>query len=152
MKTVHAEVIADNVEALKVALAHPDVQIDATNSGDFTALMLAVWYGNTKCAELLIEQHANVNHETRNGDTALIYAIMRDRRDLVRMLIKAGANLDQKYKGSETMQEYARARGRDEIVEILRDADKESVAALSRQSLQAPQRDIAAKKAGHQGI
>lgn len=41
---------------------------------------------------LLIEAGADVNMQTKKGETALHYAVWLGREDLVRVLLRAGAN------------------------------------------------------------
>lgn len=64
----------------------------------------AAYNGNTRAAKLLLEHHANVNHQ--NGIhkwTALIYAASQGRSDAAKLLIDNGANVSAKalFQGNE---------------------------------------------------
>ena len=60
--------------------------VDNNNS---TALMLAAWYGHSRCLDHLIQEGASVNSENNYGQTALLLAAYNGREKSIEMLIAA---------------------------------------------------------------
>jgi uncharacterized protein len=80
--------------ALKVAAtlaAHPALQVDATNTADETALMMACLHGHSSIAQQLLARGASVN---RPGWTPLHYAASGPEPQLVARLLERGAAID----------------------------------------------------------
>jgi len=72
-------------------LKQPDIQVDATNSADETALMLAANANDLVSANLLIEAGASVN---RPNWTPLHYAASKGHTAMMRLLIDNDAYID----------------------------------------------------------
>jgi len=67
--------------------------INLSTSAGLTALLVASIYGHVAIAKLLLDCHANPNHETEYG-TPLLYAATQGHSGIVSLLIKAGASVD----------------------------------------------------------
>ena len=72
-------------------LKHPGIQIDASNTADETALMLAANANDLPSANLLIEAGASVN---RPNWTPLHYAASKGHTEMMRLLIDNDAYID----------------------------------------------------------
>lgn len=57
-----------------------------------TALMLAAMGGKREMAELLLDNGADVNAMSRDGNTALMFAVLFGHRDVVQLLVEHGAD------------------------------------------------------------
>jgi uncharacterized protein len=78
---------------------------------------------DTEIARMLIDAHADINHQDKYRLTALIYASENGRTEIVRMLIDAGADVNyQEYTWKQTALINASWNGRTEIVRMLIDA------------------------------
>lgn len=60
----------------------------------YTPLLYAVQGGHPEIVRLLIEEGADVQHQTRDGETALSLALARSDLEVTRLLTAAGARLD----------------------------------------------------------
>lgn len=86
----------DVVRALLAAKADPDMTTSSLN-GARTPLMVALSYGNTEMASVLLDGGAKVGVSSSYGATPLRYAIWHDtpeQRALIRRLLAAGADVD----------------------------------------------------------
>ncbi|MGB3277006.1 MAG: ankyrin repeat domain-containing protein [Castellaniella sp.] len=100
-------------DALRVA---PDVQIDAPNARDETALMYLCILGQTDRARTLIAAGAQVN---RLGWTPLHYAASKAQMETARMLIERGAIINAPGPDGTTPLMMAALSGKPEIVRLL---------------------------------
>lgn len=100
-------------DALRAA---PDVQIDAPNARDETALMYLCILGQTDRARTLIAAGAQVN---RLGWTPLHYAASKAQMETARMLIERGAIINAPGPDGTTPLMMAALSGKPEIVRLL---------------------------------
>ena len=77
---------ADKGDLVKVQRLLPQVDINATNSGGWTALHWASYNGQQAVAALLIEKGANIHAKTNNGMTALMDATSEGHTELAKYL------------------------------------------------------------------
>ena len=85
----------------------------------YTALMDAVWRGNTETAELLIEKGAALNTVNKEGQTMLVLAVGAGRTELCRMLAEHGENPDVRDSMGMSAYEYAKLFQKKDIAELL---------------------------------
>jgi uncharacterized protein len=150
-----ALVLAMKEEAPKVAavlLAHPKLQIDATNQAGETALMMAALRGSeewvlrlirsgaqvnrvgwtplhyaasgaeTKLVALLLDKGADIEAPSPNGTTALMMAARYGAQDSALLLLTRGAKARTKNMAGLDAVEFARGAGRDKLVKQLEQA------------------------------
>ena len=87
------EAIRDkNLIRMKQALA-AGASINEPIIASFTALKLAVTYGDSEVIKLLVESGAQIDLQDFSGNTALHSAITQDKPDVIKTLIELGANL-----------------------------------------------------------
>ncbi len=68
----------------------------------FSPLINACLYGQTKIAELLLENGASANEHMDNGMSALMFASQNGHGDIVKMLLKHGAEVNQTNSHNQT--------------------------------------------------
>ena len=66
---------------------------------DWTFLMKSCLKGNVKCAELLINEGADVNASNKYGHTALTAATVAGETKLMKLLLKLGAHVNTRQPG-----------------------------------------------------
>lgn len=82
-----------NEELIKIILQkgyNPDVQY-----GGNTCLMASCYFGSIKCAELLLNNGANINQKNEKGETPLMFAIYGKKLEMIEMLLRYGAKVDE---------------------------------------------------------
>ena len=100
------------------SIDYPDVAGGSSNVG-FTALMWAIFNKHNEMAKLLIEaENAQLNLQTKDGETALILASQGGNKEVVQFLIDAGADLSITNK-DKTASQWAAEEGHEEIVQLL---------------------------------
>ena len=85
-----------------VAGMDPNIKADVDRLENVNALMVASRAGREEVARSLREAGADVNAETRQGDTALIFAAAAGRPDVLRHLLRAGADVNHANRRGET--------------------------------------------------
>ena len=75
----------------------------------YTALISAMWAPSTEPTRILLKAGADVNHQTKFGDTALMLAVRNAQFDIVSLLLDAGAKVDLKNAKGETAIELAKS-------------------------------------------
>jgi replicative DNA helicase len=97
--------------------------VNVSGRYNYTPLMLAVLYGDTRMAGLLIDNQANVNAQRHNSnETPLMLALHGDNEAIVKLLLAAQADINAKDNDSRTpLMEAARGHYAG-IVRILLDA------------------------------
>ena len=85
-----------------------------------TALMAAVSRGRADIVRLLLDRHANLNAQDREGDTPLIYSLMdRPHADIARLLVTRGANVKTIDRHGATPLAWAARRGELSLIKML---------------------------------
>ena len=117
--------IAECVDAVEMLLCILEADPNSSDSNGVTPLMIACIHGNFKIANLLLQAHAKINEQNKNGQTALMEACSSKTPhcdDLVRLLIRYGANVNIKdYKLQRTALMIAAEQGRTSIAQYLLD-------------------------------
>lgn len=86
--------IADGADVNDVNLIHPAWISVAARRDDYTPLQLTAYRGHQRCAELLIENGADVNKARKLGQTPLYIVAEIGQFEFVRMLILKGSNIN----------------------------------------------------------
>lgn len=88
---IHTAAFMDNLSAVR---QHIEAGTDLNKKDAYgsTPLMIAVTFGRTGVAELLIKGGADLNITNNDGSTALHSAAFLCRTEIVRMLLEAGAD------------------------------------------------------------
>lgn len=137
----------ESPKAFEVLLAHPAIDVDATNGAGETALMLTAIAGdlqasqqlvargakvqfpgwspihyaasgpNTRLVQWLLDQGANVDAESPNGTTPLMLAAQHAPEGTVDLLLKRGADPRKRNQRGLQALDYAEMGGRDFLVE-----------------------------------
>ena len=112
-------VTAGNNEAVEFLLQLETVNIDHTNEGGWTALMLACERGHEDIVHSLLSAGANVNIQDNNGWTALMIASEHNHISIIHMLLQANANPHLKKSNGSNAVMIASYHGNYEVVELL---------------------------------
>lgn len=110
-----------NIRQLKKLIALNKDTIQKMNHMGFDPLMIACYRGQTKCAEFLIKQGANVNRPSQEG-SALQAACYQNNTRLALLLVKKGAKLNLQGPDGNTALMYAVLNQNLKVVKILVDA------------------------------
>jgi len=90
-----------NIEAIKQHLAN-GANVNAKSEDGGTLLAWAAFLGQTKIAELLIQQSADVNVRNRDGATPLHGAAFLGQTETVELLIQQGADVNARNNNNQT--------------------------------------------------
>ncbi len=106
-------------EIIKTLISQ-DININAADNEDRTALMLAAYNGHSNIISLLIEKGAEVNSLDFSGRTALIYASTGSNPEAVDILLQNNAdpNIRDNDEGYTALM-FAAAEGQLEVVKLL---------------------------------
>lgn len=87
---------AGDINTIKKLLALPNsnLDLDAVNSDDETALSLAVQRNHLECAEFLLMKGANPDIKNKNDVTLLIESVKHKNLEATKLLLQYGANCD----------------------------------------------------------
>ncbi len=110
-----------NIKQLKKLIALNKDTIQKVNHMGFDPLMIACYRGQTKCAEFLMKQGANVNRPSEEG-SALQAACYQNNTRLAVSLIKRGAKLNLQGPDGNTALMYAVLNQNLKLVKVLVDA------------------------------
>lgn len=94
-------------------------QIDCSNHLARTPLIWAVMNHNTEIITLLLQSHADINRQDKDGCTSLMLAVNQQDITTVELLIQYQANLDIRDNGGETALFKAAKTGNKKIVKLL---------------------------------
>ncbi len=94
-------------------------KIDETNNDSDTALSLALQYGCTSAAKILLENKANPNLENNKKQTPLMFASYQGYTEIVEQLIKCGADVNAEDEDKTTALMLASEQNNDVIVSHL---------------------------------
>ncbi len=106
------------LEELKSDLAKT-TNVDTTNGGGKTPLMLACEYGFLEAAQFLKSKGANIEAKDTLGRTALMYAAWYNFPDVVSWLITTGAKVNVVDGKGYTALEHASIEGRSDVCKML---------------------------------
>jgi len=110
-------------EKLTFYLGCQESDINASNKRGNTALHIACIHGQLDSVKLLIQNGANVNHQSKHGYTALYNAVMENHPTLVTELLACGADrsIAPEVRGKRcTPLQIAQLQGFDHIITILK--------------------------------
>ncbi|NGX29410.1 MAG: Phosphocholine transferase AnkX [Candidatus Anoxychlamydiales bacterium] len=99
----------------------------AKDSSNFTSLMIAAKYDQTKCLETLLanpEIKEKINAKDNKGKTALIYATENNSVESLKLLVKNGANIRLPDNDQWIALYWASMKGNKEAVEYLYEVEK----------------------------
>jgi len=117
--SIHDAAADGNIEAVKHHLA-AGTDVNAKNGERCTPLHLAAGYGQTKVAELLLANGAEVDSKDDKYEvTPLHYAALRGRKETAKLLISSGADVNAKNVEGGTPFHLAAEEGQQQIVELL---------------------------------
>lgn len=91
---LHMACVGSSTTVIRLLLAQSDIDVNKTDSRNWTALMKACAHGNLPAVQLLLED-MRVNLEARNkiANTALNLAISYERQDVIKWWIASGREL-----------------------------------------------------------
>lgn len=116
--------------------------------GSRTPLMWASLYGNEVVVQLLLERGVAVDarHSMGVNTTALMDAARSGCLNIVRMLLAAGADAALKDSSGKTAAQLAKTGGFKDIAQLLKQAEKERPAAVSKKKSTAKRKSTALAK------
>lgn len=147
MPALSVAIKRESPRAFELLLAHPAIDVDATNAAGETALMLTAIAGdldasqqlvargakvqfpgwspihyaasgpNTRLVQWLLERGAQVDAESPNGTTPLMLAAQHAPEATVELLLKRGADTRKRNQRGLQAIDYAELGGRDFLVE-----------------------------------
>uniref|UniRef100_A0A0B7ASB2 Uncharacterized protein n=1 Tax=Arion vulgaris TaxID=1028688 RepID=A0A0B7ASB2_9EUPU len=88
---LHSAIRRGNLEKVKEILDSGDVNTDAQDEKDFSALVAAGLHDKFEIMDLLLEHGADVNRKDASGKTPLMHAVSRDLLETVKWLCAHGA-------------------------------------------------------------
>jgi uncharacterized protein len=106
----------ESVQVAALLLAHPALNVDATNEANETPLMMAALKGQLDWAQRLIERGAAVN---RSGWTPLHYAASGPEPRMLALLLERGASIEAPSPNRTTALMMAARYGDERAVELL---------------------------------
>ena len=107
-----------NIKQLKKLIALNKDTIQKVNHMGFDPLMIACYRGQTKCAEFLVENGANINRPSAEG-SALQAACYQNNTELAAILVKKGADLNAQGPDGNTALMYGVLNQNLKLVKIL---------------------------------
>ena len=116
---LHSAASSGDHEALAVLLAAPGVAVNAADGEGRTALHFACGYGESKCAEALLDAKADVNATDKNSNTALHYAAGYGKVEIVTLLVSSGASVVLKNADGKTPIDVARLNEQEDVLRVL---------------------------------
>ena len=99
-------------------LSKPECQIGFIKQGRWPALSISSYFGFYKCAQLLLENHADTEIQELEIGTPLYHAALNGHLELCQLLLEHGANPNTLFVGHPILSESA-AAGNLEIVKLL---------------------------------
>lgn len=107
-----------NIKQLKKLIKMNKDTIQAVNNMGFDPLMIACYRGQTKCAEFLVKNGANVNRPSPEG-SALQAACYQNNLAMAKVLVDAKANLNTQGPDGNTALMYAVLNQNPDLVQLL---------------------------------
>ena len=99
-------------------LSEPECQIGFIRQGRWPALTVSSYFGFYRCAQLLLENHADTEIQELEIGTPLYHAALNGHLELCHLLLQHGANPNTLFAGNHVLSESASA-GNLEIVKVL---------------------------------
>ena len=93
-----------------------DVDVNARDWDNLTALIAASSSGHLRICKLLLKEGADVNASDKDKITALMEAAIMDHKDIVKLLLQSGAEMEAKSETGVTAMWLAASQGRFELV------------------------------------
>jgi ankyrin repeat protein len=126
---LHATILHDNIEAVRILLNDPKIKINEVNQESTTPIYAAALLGRTDIVRVLLEakleEKINPNLSTDEGATPLMIAIQKGYNNIVNLLLKIeNINLDPAENGLSPLFLAAQA-GNLEIMQMLLKRSKE---------------------------
>ena len=110
----------DNFDFVKMFL-ELGANIEAVSDDrGYTAVMDAVWRGNEKITKFLIENGADLNTISKEGQSNLVLAVGAGRENIVKLLAENGSDCDVKDMMGMSAYNYAVLFKKTRIVDILK--------------------------------
>lgn len=111
-----------DLDFVREALKNNKSLANASENGNFTALMGAARNGHTDVAKLLIDSGANVNAVNGYRTIPLMFAVgdLDDYPDMVRLLLEAGADVNFTDCGGNTALDLAQIGGLEKSIAVLK--------------------------------
>jgi ankyrin repeat protein len=117
---IHSAVNRDEPEKIRRILAEEEGALEERNHEDLTPLLSAAKQNNFDLVQLLVEEGADVNAQTKVGGlTPLRYAIMEGNYLMAEYLIDNGADVNQKNEHGWTPMHTAARYGEIDILNLL---------------------------------
>lgn len=111
-----------DIDFVREALKNNKSLANASEKGDYTALMGAARNGHTDVAKLLIDSGANVNAVNGYRTIPLMFAVgdLDDYPDMVRLLLEAGTDVNFTDCGGNTALDLAQIGGLEKSIAVLK--------------------------------
>lgn len=118
--------VRNDNEGLVKRFLSSGVDINAVSEDrGYTAVMDAVWRGNTDITKLLIKEGADLNTISKEGQSNLVLAVGADRIEICKLLAENGSDPDIKDQMGMSAYGYASLFKKEEILSILKPYHKE---------------------------
>ncbi len=115
--------INGHIQAVKKLLSK-GAEVDLTDKGGYSAMMLAASNNFYNIVSLLVTQGADINRvELTNGWTSLIWAAKRGHVETVKVLLKNNADISIRDNSGNTALDYARQNNITSLI-VLLESDK----------------------------
>jgi len=111
-----------NQLVIKLLAARPEIDINRTDNDGFNALARAASRGHLKIARQLIDQGAELNSKTRQGNSLLMLAVLSGQGEMVDFLSRSDIDLNWRNKSGATALMLAAASGNHRITKQLIEA------------------------------
>jgi len=112
--------INGHIQAVEKLLSNKGAEVDLTDKGGYSAMMLAASNNFHNIVSLLVTQGAEINRvEVTNGWTSLIWAAKRGHIETVKVLLKNNADISIRDGSGNTALDYARQNKLTSIIVLL---------------------------------
>lgn len=108
-------IVKGDTDALR-RFPNVDKMINARDGEDWTPLMWAAATGQTEMAQILLGRGAQMDLQSKKGETALMVAAESCDEKILLLLVHAGAKADLKNKSGSTVRDMLQQQGHDETL------------------------------------